>query len=324
MRERADRDWFWLMDEQHGVVEHSQARQNGFTRGSLEHRLESGQWRRLHWGVYAAFTGEVTRQATLWAAVRRAGSGAVLSYESAAEVQGLADRPSSKIHITVPSSRRPAQHRPIAGVVLHRSGHIRPQRVPQWELPRTRIEDTVLDLVAASGAFDEAYSWISRALSRDIVTAGMLRDALESRKRVRWRAWLTEALADADEGIYFPLERRYAKDVERAHGLPSAQRQSRRRIGGKTHYKDNWYAEYGICVELDGAAYHPAEQTRQDTHRDNVNLAADDARTYRFTLVDVTENACASAAMVAASLRRNGWHGQPRPCRRPGCQVGRT
>jgi hypothetical protein len=321
MHEYVNREWFWLMDEQHGVVERSQLQQHGIGRGSLEHRLESGQWRRLHWGVYAAFTGEVTRQAKLWAAVRRAGPGAVLSHETAAEVQGLVDRPSSQIHITVPSSRRPAQHRPIKGTVIHRSGHIHPQRLPPWQLPRTRIEDTVLDLVAAARTFDEAYGWISRGVSRELVTAGMLRDALASRRRFRWRAWLSEALTDAEEGIHFPLERRYARDVERAHGLPAARRQARRAIDGKAHYKDNWYAEYGIAVELDGAAYHPPEQARQDKRRDNVNLAADDARTYRFGLVDVTERACDSAAMVAASLRRNGWRGRPHPCRRPGCAV---
>jgi hypothetical protein len=321
MQEYVNRDWFWLMDEQHGVAERSQVRRSGITRGSLEHRLGSGQWRRLHWGVYAAFTGEVTRQAKLWAAVRRAGSGAVLSHQTAAEVQGLADRPSSRIHITVPSSRRPAQHRPIMGVVVHRAGRIRPQRLPEWELPRTLIEDTVLDLIAMAGTFDEAYGWISRALSRELTTADALREALAARSRVRWRALLAEALTDAGDGIHFPLERRYVRDVERAHGLPQAQRQARRTIGGKVHYKDNWYPVYRICVELDGAAYHPPEQSRRDKHRDNVNLAADDARTYRFTLVDVTERACDSAAMVAASLRRNGWQGLPHPCRRPDCKI---
>lgn len=259
----------------------------------------------------------------MWAAVRRAGPGAMLSHESAAEVQGLIDKPSQKIHITVPHSRRPAQGKPIMGVVIHRSDLSRPQRLPPWQLPRTRVEDTVLDLVAAAATFDEAYSWISRALSRELTTAEVLRDALAPRKRVRWRVWVTEAIADANAGIHFPLERRYAHDVERAHGLPAAQRQARRTIGGKAHYKDNLYEDYGVCVELDGITYHPPERARRDKHRDNVNLAADDVRTYRFTLVDVTERACDSAVMVAASLRRNGWQGTPRPCRRRDCKVGR-
>jgi hypothetical protein len=278
----------------------------------------------MHRGVYATFTGEAPREAKLWAAVQRAGAGAMLSHETAAEVHRLIDKPSGKIHITVPRSRRPAQNNPVRGVVIHRSDQSQPQRLPPWQVPRTRIEDTVLDLVAAASNFDDAYGWISRAISRELVTAGMLREALAARQRVRWRAWLTDALADAAEGIHFPLERRYARDVERAHGLPDARRQARRVIGGKAHYKDNWYPEYGVCVELDGAAYHPPEQTRKDKRRDNVNLAVDDARTYRFDIVDVTERACLSAAMLAASLRRNGWRGRPHPCRKPGCVVGRN
>ncbi len=274
-------------------------------------------------GVYATFTGPVHREARLWAALRRAGPGAMLSHQTAAEVHGLTDKPSAKIHIIVPANRRPAQQGPIRGLVIHRSNQSRPARLPEWELPRTRIEDTVLDLVATARTFDEAYSWISRALSEKLVTVGMLREALGTRSRIRWRVWLTEALADAEEGAYFPLERRYARDVERAHGLPQAERQARRIIVGRTHYKDNWYAEYGVCVELDGPTYHQNERVQHDKRRDNLNLAVDAAQTYRFDPVDVTERACESAAMVAATLRRRGWQGQPRPCRRPGCKVGR-
>jgi hypothetical protein len=322
MREYTNRDWLFLLEAQRGVVARNQAQEGEISAGGVDRRLKSGKWRRMHRGVYATFTGEAPREARLWAAVRRAGPGAMLSHETAAEMHKLADKPSAKIHITVPRSRRPAQHTPIRGVVIHRSDLSQPQRLPPWRVPRTRIEDTVLDLVATASTFDEAYSWISRALSRELATAGMIRDALAGRKRVRWRVWLAEALDEGGEGVHFPLERRYARDVERAHGLPKARRQARRVIEGTAHYKDNWYAEYGVCVELDGAAYHPPEQTRKDKRRDNVNLAVDDARTYRFDIVDVTERACLSAAMVAASLRRNGWRGQPHPCRRPGCGCG--
>lgn len=322
MNKNIYRDWVMTLDSQSGVVDHSQVQRAGLSKRAVAHRLKSGKWRRMHRGVYATFTGPVQREAKLWAAVRRAGPGAMLSHETAAEVHGLVDKPATKIHITVPANRRPAQHRPIRGVVIHRSDQSLPARLPEWKVPRTRIEDTVLDLVATAKTFDEAYSWISRALSERLATADMLRAALANRRRIRWRTLLNEALSDAEDGIYFPLERRYAHDVERAHGLPKAERQARRTVGGRTHYKDNWYAEYGICVELDGAAYHPPEQIRRDRDRDNVNLWVDDARTYRFTLVDVTEKACESAAMVAASLRRHGWQGRPHPCRRPGCKVG--
>jgi hypothetical protein len=149
----------------------------------------------------------------------------------------------------------------------------------------------------------------------------MLRAALARRGRVRWRTWLVDALADSRDGVDSALERRYVRDVERPHGLPRARRQARRTLGGRTHYKDNWYGEYRVAVEIDGPAYHQGDRAAADRDRDNLNLAADAAQTFRFGPVGVTERACESAALVAATLRRNGWDGTPHRCHRPGCAV---
>src|SRR5580692_8307659 len=208
MDANTQRDWFLLLDAQSGIADRAQARHAGFSKRAVRHRLESGKWRRIHHGVYVTFTGKVEREQRLWAALRRAGPGAMLSHETAAEVHGLTDKPSTKIHITVPPGRHPARRGPIKGVVIHRSDQSRPARLREWKLPRTQVEDTVLDLVTTADTFDEAYSWISSALSRGFVSIGTLREAIGRRSRIRWRVWLNEALADAGEGAYFPLERR--------------------------------------------------------------------------------------------------------------------
>jgi hypothetical protein len=317
--------WLMLLDAQRGIVDRRQALSLGFTVSRIQHRLTSGKWQRVHEGVYATFSGPLPREARLWAAVRRAGDGAMLSHETAAEVQGLVDKPAdADIHLTVAIRRRPVQGKPVHGIVIHRSDQRRPQFPNSWKLPRTRIEDTVLDLVFAAATFEQGYAWIARAVARDLVTIAMLRAALAGRTRVRWRAWLADALEDASAGVHSTLERRYVRDVERAHGLPEAQRQARRTVGGRTHYKDNWYGGYRVAVEVDGPAYHQGDRAAADKDRDNLNLAADAAQTFRFGPVGVTERACESAALVAAGLRRNGWTGTPRPCRRPGCTVDRA
>ncbi len=250
----------------------------------------------------------------------------MLSHQSAAEVQGLIDKPASaNIHVTVAARRRPVQRRPVRGIVIHRSDQSLPQFPGgSWKIPRTRTEDTVLDLVTAAATFERGYSWIARAVAQDLVTVATLREALEGRSRIRWRAWLTEALDDSRDGANSPLERRYVRDVERAHGLPNAQRQARRTLGGRTHVKDNWYAQYLVAVEIDGPAYHQGDRAAADRDRDNLNLAADAVQTLRFGPVGVTERVCDSAALVAATLRRNGWTGIPRPCHRPCCAVARA
>jgi hypothetical protein len=319
------REWLVVLDAQCGIVDRRQALRLGFSTRQIERRLSSGKWRRVHEGVYATFSGPLSREARLWAAVRRAGDGAMLSHQTAAEVQGLIDRPASgDIHLTVDIRRRPVQRKPIRGIVIHRSGQSRPQFPNSWKLPRTRVEDTVLDLVSAAATFEQGYSWIARAVSRDLVTIAMLRATLAERRRVRWRTWLADALEDSGEGVNSSLERRYVRDVEQAHGLPEAQRQARRTLGGRTHYKDNWYSEYRVVVEIDGPAYHQGDRAAADKDRDNLNLAADAAQTFRFGPVGVTERACESAALVAATLRRNGWTGNPHPCDRPDCTVDRA
>jgi hypothetical protein len=254
--------------------------------------------------------------------VLKAGSGAVLSHETAAELHGFAN-PSAKIHITIPEKRRPARRRPIPGVILHRSRTVVADLPAPWILPRTTVEDTVLDLINAAQTFDDAYAWICRALGRQITAPVLLRKALARRTRIRWRTWITEALDDAAKGINSPLERRYVNGVERAHGLPKAKRQAKRRVGSGNIYLDNIYEGYGVCVELDGAATHPNEGRWKDTDRDNANLASYGTRTLRYGWVATTEKRCRTAQQVADTLRRNGWTGTLRPCG-PSCPVTRT
>jgi very-short-patch-repair endonuclease len=320
----AQRKLLVLLSVQAGIVDRDQALAVGLSRGQISHRLRAGAWQRVYPGVYATFTGQPSRGARLWAAVRLAGDGAMLSHETAAEVHGMIDKPAPSIHVTVPLSRRPARNRPVRGIVIHRSDQSREHLPGPFKLPLTRMDDTVLDLVAAAPTFDHAYAWISRAVFRNLVTASALREALARRSRIRWRAWLSDAFAEALDGVLSPLELHYVRDVERAHGLPASQHQARRQLNGTTHFKDNWYPEYRLAVEIDGPAYHENEQAQRDQERDNANLAADDVKTFRFGPVAVTERACETAAMVAVTLQRNGWQGVPRPCRRAGCTVGRA
>jgi very-short-patch-repair endonuclease len=204
-------------------------------------------------------------------------------------------------------------------VVIHRSRCLRPQWQPPWQLPRTTVEDTVLDLVAEARTFDDAYGWISAAVGRRLTSAELLSKALADRSRIRWRAWITAALQDAADGVHSPLERNYVYGVERAHGLPTARRQAKRRHGSGTRYLDNLYEKYDLCVELDGQAAHPAEGRWRDTRRDNANRVQG-TETLRYGWPDTTENRCRTAAEIARVLRRRGWKGTLRPCG-PSCRA---
>lgn len=286
---------------------------------TMRNWVRSGRWQRLQRGVYATFSGDPTRETVLWGALLRAGPGAVLSHRTAAERHGLIDEPSAFITITVPVSRHPAQAK-IQGIVIHRSDVILRTRHPTMLPPCTRVEDTVLDLIQAAASFDDAYEWICRAIGRRRTTADRIRHAMDARKKMRWRSEIATALGSADEGILSVLESRYVRRVERPHGLPPAERQAR--IGQRTgnRYLDNLYEEYRLCVELDGAAAHPADEQWRDKRRDTVN-AVRGLLTLRFGILDLGDRRCQTAGAVASVLRSRGWPGTPHRCSRPKCAV---
>jgi hypothetical protein len=288
----------------------------GITVDTMKGRVRSGRWQRLYRGVYTAHSGDPARETALWAALLRAGPGAILSHQTAAERHGLIDEPSPVITITVPTSRSPGRTK-IPGIVIHRSDAVLRTKHPAMLPPCTRVEDTVLDLIGVAASFDDAYGWICRAIGRRRTTADRIRQAMNARKKMRWRAELALALGDADAGVLSVLEYRYVHRVERPHGLPAARRQARIRHRTGNRYLDNLY-EYGVCVELDGTAAHPGDEQWRDKRRDNVNTVRG-VVTLRFGWLEVSDRRCEAAADVASLLRRRGWPGLPHPCARPAC-----
>jgi hypothetical protein len=306
-----------IAESQRGILSSSQIRQAGLTRSIVKSRLRRGSWQRLHPGIYATFSGEPNRAATLWAAVLYAGPGAMLSHHTAAELWQLIDAPSSVIHVMVPSSRR-VKRRP--GIAIHLSGRSGAASHPARNPPRTRLEETVIDLWSAAHNLDEAVGWITSALGRRLTTPGKLREAMQARSRIPRRKQLTELLSPDLAGVHSVLEYRFVHNVERPHGLAGAQRQARVRRDGRNEYRDQLYAEYGTAIELDGRLAHPSYARWDDIRRDNA-AATVGVTTLRYGWVEVTTTPCLVAAEIASVLRTRGYEGA-RPCS-AGCPVGR-
>jgi hypothetical protein len=307
-----------LAELQCGVVTTAQAIDAGLGRDLLKSWVRRGRWQRLHRGVYATFSGEPSRETVLWAAVLSGGPGAMLSFRSAAELDGLTHEVSEVIHLTVPIDRR---IRKTAGIVVHRSARASQARHPVLTPPRTRIEETILDLVGTSSTVDQAVGIVTRGLGRRLTTPGKLRAAMDRRPRLRWRPELAELLSDDMKGVLSLLEYRYHRDVERPHGLPRGDRQEPGQQDGHRVYRDVVYRAFGLVSELDGRVAHPAEARWKDIGRDNAAVLAG-LTTMRFSWLDITTNPCEVAAKVATVLSRRGYRGF-RPCSAD-CPVARV
>ncbi len=306
---------------QRGMISAAQARRLGMSPGEIRWKVESGKWQWVYRGVYAMFSGELSTEARLWAVVLNIGDSAVLSYETAAELHGFSMQAERQIHVTVPLASDPARWSGMRGVTVHRTRNWRADPQPYWNLPRTPVSETVLDLVASARTVDDAYAWLSRAITTRVVAPGMVADALQARKRFGRRAWLQDALTDVRDGIHFPLERRWVADVERPHGLPTATRQAKRHGADGVRFLDNYYEPYGLCAELDGVTFHLAEARATDRRRDNETIIAASAHTLRYGFEEVANRPCAQAEQFARALIKRGWSADSLKSCAPACPV---
>lgn len=305
---------------QSGVVSRRQAIDCTMSPGAIRSNLKCGRWQMIYPGVYATFSGPLGRRAKLWAAVLHGGKNAQLSHETAAEVDGLTDQQSALIHLTIPHEYR---IRPVPGVRVHRSRHLRDLRFPGGELPRTWVEDTVLDLADGMSDPDGVCALVTSAFGRRKTSAGRMRAVLADRPVHHWRDEISELITLADGGAHSILEVRYDRDVERAHGLPLSRHQVPfRKKDGSKGFRDRVYEDFGVIIELDGRLAHPNDKQWEDKERDNA-AAEDDQQSLRYGWRHVRVIPCETAVQVAAVLRGRGWEGRPGPCSKT-CPVAMT
>jgi hypothetical protein len=186
-----------LVARQHGLITRQQVLACGLTDNQIREHMRRGRWRRLVGRVYATFMGPLSRQAQIWAAVLRAGRGAVVSHETAAELAGLIPVGSPAVHVTVPGNRRV---KAVDGMVVHHSTDVDLKRHPTLLPPRTRIEETVIDLTQRARTLNEALGWLVRACDSRLTTPERIGEALDGRQRLRWRPALNRALFNIAEG----------------------------------------------------------------------------------------------------------------------------
>ncbi len=303
--------WQQIAVEQHGVIARQQLLESGLSRSQATRYLANGQWRTLFPGVYVIHRGSVPDEGAAWAGLLYAGTGAALSHGTALWLDGILDLPPARTHLSIPVARRVAGQ---PGLHIHRSTALPSKVHPSRSPARTRLEDSVLDHLESADS-ERVIDVLTRSTQRRLTTAARLRDALGERARHPHRSLITDVLIDVGHGVQSPLERRYLREVERAHGLPRGRRNAAEQAGSTTSYHDVRYLRWSTVVELDGREAHPRDEAFRDLRRDNL-LTAAGAAVLRYGWRDVIARPCAVAAQVAQVLQSRGRSGRPRSCGR--------
>jgi hypothetical protein len=185
--------------------------------------------------------------------------------------------------------------------------------------PRVRVEHALVRVASSAPSDDAAVGVLADGCQSRRTTAGRLGAELRDAPSLPRRGLLLAIVDDVASGAFSALERRYLRQVERAHGLPRGQRQRPDRSGPRAAQRDVEYVEQALVLELDGRLGHEWAVDRwEDLDRD---LAA--ATTGRLTVRagwGQVLQPCRLAQVLALVLTTRGWSGSRRPCS-PGCPL---
>ncbi len=150
----------------------------------------------------------------------------------------LGERSGERVIVHVAVDRRRSRPAPPAGVVVHQVARL--DETVLWNLgpPRRRYAEAVLDAAAEAQTELDRVAVLARAGTTRRTTAAQLLATLALRTRHPHRRWTQGVLQDVANGTCSVLEHRYLTGVERAHGLPRAQRQKRERGIAGVVYRD--------------------------------------------------------------------------------------
>lgn len=309
-----------LLARQDGVVSRAQVLELGGTPNDVRRLLRRRTWAPVFPGVYVDHTGPLTWQQRAWAAVLTAWPAALCDSSALRAAKGKGAKSgrdeSAPIHVAIDRRRKVAVDR--GRVVVHHLADLDEKVTWTTSPPRVRIEQTVLDRAAAAAEADEfaAVEVIANAVQGRLTTAARLRSVLDGRPRIACREFLGGVLDDVRDGACSVLEQGYLERVERAHGLPSADRQVSDSVNGRL-YRDVLYTLFFLVVELDGRLFHDTAEARdRDLDRD-LDAAVDRLSTVRIGWGQVFRRSCRTAERVATLLHQRGWEGEMVRC--PAC-----
>ena len=309
--------WRHTLADQYGLLSLEQVVGFRLSPDVIRENVRAGRWQPVAPRVYATFTGPLTRESRIAAALLYAGPVAVLSHQTAAEMWGMRPEVSGPVHVTVPYQRSAVSQLPL--VMVHRSrafGHIAVDGRP----PLTSRADTAIDLASAAPTAREAQHVLIDLVTSRRVARERIRERLSARPPRRYVRALEQALGRIAAGVESVLEDVYAVDVEAAHGLPTARRQAPFAVDGRTLFEDAVYDHVGVplTVRLNGGTHLQADVAERDRRRDNAAELAGRARLV-FGWPELSTRPCVAAAKVRAVLQRHGWQGPMLRC--PKCPA---
>jgi very-short-patch-repair endonuclease len=247
-----------LAATQHGIFAVSHLVDLEYSSDARHGRLSAGRWDLLYDGVYRMGGAPRTWRGDLLAGCWAAGTRALASCRSAAELWGLPSGRTDMIEITCPRWNR-TRH---GELVVHESMAIDDEDHAEVDgIPCTSVARTLFDLARTlSPAMLDAN--IDNAIRRELVTLDELRTTsarLATKGRPGGRRF-RQVIEARSQGSALPesVPERLLADMLVRQGLPAPQHQFviRDAAGGFVARVDLAYPEWAVVIEYDSVEHH--------------------------------------------------------------------
>jgi very-short-patch-repair endonuclease len=279
-----------LLSEQDGLITHAQALAHGISEWTVQRRVRSGDWHRLHPRVYLVGGHPHTEPSRVRAAGLWADGRGVISGPAAAFWLGMLPSAPGRIEVTVPR-----------GCGLRGHGGVRVRRRDLEPLDRRRSRgvwhtDRALTVLETAIAVPDGSAFLDRALQKHVSFEKVYRAYCRNMGAhgfSRAAALLTAAADRADSAA-----ERIVINLLRAAGITGWQ------PGFPFH---QWKIDIAfpgarVAIEIDGWAWHSdVERFRTDRHKGNALVRAGWA-VLRFTWHDLTNRPDYVLAQIKAAL----------------------
>ncbi|MEV0456177.1 endonuclease domain-containing protein [Catellatospora methionotrophica] len=301
----------WVLFAQSNVVSWAQA-SGLLTAAKVRHRVRTGRWRQVCRGVLVAGDGPLSVDQQRWVAVLAAGPGARLAGLAAAQAGGLRGRfRDERIDVLVAAGgHRPDLFRRLPlgmpAVKVRRTGHL-PEVDCQLARPvRTSMARSVVDAASWARFPDQAQVIVAAACQQRLTTPDELCEVLGRLPRAPRRELIAATVRDAAGGAGALSEIDFLR-LCRKHRLPVPELQQRRvDASGRVRYRDAYWREFGLHVEVDGGHHMEVGHCEADMRRQNYIWTSGD-RILRFTAHQVRNHPADVAATLRTALLAAGW-----------------
>jgi len=294
---------------QHGLVSRQQALALGVSDDAIGWRIRTGEWERVHRGVFRIVGAPATWQQQLMAACL-AIPGATASHRGAAALWGLPGiPPCTEVTATGPHRVR------LDDVVIHRSCALAfRDRVWRSQIPVTSLPRTVLDLATVLRP-EMLESTVDHLLARRRVSLTELRSHLEQAgRRGRRGAGVLRRVLEERRGrqrhVDSGLQRRVetlARKAAKEGLLPEPIFEYPVLLAnGRWRYPDVAYPRYRVGIEAQSYEHHSSLQAFSRDLDRTLELMAEDWVLIPVTDVQVRTDAARFVGIVARVL---AWRG---------------